>query len=173
MKKVVGLFCLSMLVLVGCKNSNKNKSSDLVYEEENYEFFGDNITLDKVVSKEEAWSHYKDLKVGDTIVIKFVSNIDKVCQKKGCWVTLELDDSQKSFVKFKDYAFFAPMNASGHEAIVNGKAFVSEISVDELKHYAKDAGKTEEEIALITESKKTYGFMADGIAIKKDATHEG
>lgn len=173
MKKVVGLLCLSLLVLAGCKNSDKSASSEVVYEEGNYEFFGDNITLDKVVSKEDAWSQYKDLKVGDTIVIKFVSNIDKVCQKKGCWVTLDLDDSQKSFVKFKDYAFFAPMNASGHEAIVNGKAFVSEISVDELKHYAKDAGKTEEEIALIIEPKKTYGFMADGIAIKKDIAHEG
>ncbi len=57
------------------------------------------------------------------------------------------------------------LHASG-EAIVNGKAFVSETSVEELKHYAEDAGKSKEEIEAITEPKRTYGFLADGVLLK-------
>ena len=35
-----------------------------------------------------------------------------------------------------------------------------------LKHYAEDAGKSEEEIALITEPIYELGFIADGVIIK-------
>ena len=47
------------------------------------------------------------------------------------------------------------------------KAFVTEISVNELKHYAEDAGKSEEEIAEITEAEKTFAFEADGVLLKQ------
>ena len=43
--------------------------------------------------------------------------------------------------------------------------FVNEVSVDEQRHYAEDAGKSKEEIALITEPKKTYSFEADGVLL--------
>jgi hypothetical protein len=51
--------------------------------------------------------------------------------------------------------------------VVKGKAFVSIESVDELKHYAKDAGKSQAAIDSITKPESTYGFMADGVLIKK------
>jgi hypothetical protein len=35
-----------------------------------------------------------------------------------------------------------------------------------LKHYAEDAGKTEKEIAQITEASYKLGFTADGVIIK-------
>ncbi len=60
-----------------------------------------------------------------------------------------------------------PLNADNKEVIVDGRAFVTEISVKELQHYAKDAGKTEEEIANITEPKFTYAFEADGVLMKE------
>jgi hypothetical protein len=52
-------------------------------------------------------------------------------------------------------------------AIVSGKAFVDVVSVDELKHYAKDGGKSKEEIAKITKPEVTYSFLASGVYIKK------
>jgi hypothetical protein len=60
-----------------------------------------------------------------------------------------------------------PLDSKDSEVIVNGKAFVKETSVKELQHYAEDAGKTKEEIALITESKVEFAFEADGVLIKK------
>ena len=77
-----------------------------------------------------------------------------------------MDDENKVMVKFKDYGFFMPLNAKG-EVVINGKAYVSETSVDELRHYAEDAGKSKEEIAAITETQRTYSFEADGVLLKQ------
>ena len=54
---------------------------------------------------------YKTLKKGDSIAVKFQSNIKEVCKKKGCWMQMDLTDDKQSFVKFKDYGFFVPLNA--------------------------------------------------------------
>ena len=110
---------------------------------------------------------FKNLKEGDTLEVKFKSEINEVCQKKGCWMTLDLADDKEAFVKFKDYGFFVPKNAQDKEVVVNGKAFVSVESVEVLKHYAKDAGKSQAAIDSITEPKVTYSFMADGVLIAK------
>jgi len=132
-----------------------------------YAAFGDKIIADKALSKEQMYAKYKSLRNGDTVNIKFKTKVKDVCQKKGCWMALQLPDEKESFVKFKDYAFFVPLNAAGQDAVVSGKAFVSEISVAQLKHYAKDGGQSEAEINKITEPKKTYGFLADGVLISK------
>ena len=110
---------------------------------------------------------YKSLKKGDTINVQFKSTIKSVCKKKGCWMKLILNNEEVSFVKFKDYGFFVPLNADSNEAIVNGKAFVEIVSVDELRHYAKDGGKSKEDIAKITKPEITYSFLASGVYIKK------
>jgi len=80
---------------------------------------------------------------------------------------LDLGNNKESMVRFKDYGFFVPLNADHKEVIVNGKAFVTEISIDELRHYAKDAGNSEEEIAAITEPEFTYAIEADGVLMKQ------
>ena len=81
---------------------------------------------------------YATLKEGDTLEVKFQSAINEVCQKKGCWMNVALENDNSAFVKFKDYAFFVPMNAENKDVIVEGKAYVSIESIDDLKHYAKD-----------------------------------
>ena len=79
---------------------------------------------------------------------------------------MQLDTGEEQvFVKFKDYGFFVPTDASG-DAIVEGKAYLEEVTVEELQHMAKDGGKTEAEIAAITEPKRELRFMADGVLIK-------
>lgn len=132
-----------------------------------YASFGSKIVADKALTKEEMLKKYKGLKPGDTVTVKFKSKIKDVCQKKGCWMAMELPGGKESFVKFKDYAFFVPLNAAEQDAVISGKAFVSETSVAQLKHYAKDGGQSEAEIAKITEPKVEYKFMADGVLISK------
>lgn len=46
-------------------------------------------------------------------------------------------------------------------------AYKSQTSVEELRHYAEDAGKSKEEIESITEPRIEYTFMADGVYLKK------
>lgn len=132
-----------------------------------YASFGDKILADKALTKEQMLQKYKTLKAGDTVAVKFKSKIKEVCSKKGCWMALELPGGKESFVKFKDYAFFVPLNAADQEAIVSGKAFVSETSVAQLRHYAQDGGESQEAIAKITQPKIEYKFMADGVLISK------
>jgi len=71
-------------------------------------------------------------------------------------------------VRFKDYGFFVPKEGvEGKEAIMHGYAKMDTISVDMLRHYAEDAGDSEEEIMKITEPSYTLEFIADGVLIEK------
>ena len=133
----------------------------------NYALFGEKFETNKVLTEKQMLKKYKTLKAGDSIAVKFVTKIQSVCKKKGCWMNLDLGNGEKAFVKFKDYGFFVPLNADNSEAIVSGYAFVKEVSVNELKHYAKDAGKSKEEINKIKKPEITYSFMANGVYIKK------
>lgn len=133
-----------------------------------YVSFGDSITADGAISKEKLFSQYQSLKEGDTIEVKFTSEILDVCQKKGCWMNVDLGKDEKAFVKFKDYGFFMPLNSKGEDIIVNGKAFLSIESIEDQKHYAKDAGKSQQAIDSITSPIKTYSFLANGVLIEKN-----
>lgn len=169
MKKIAVVLMLSVFGFVGCKQNTEKPDENIVLQEIKYESFGADIAKEKTtLSQEEMLHRYQNLKEGDTLNVNFLADINEVCQKKGCWMKVALGENEQSFVRFTDYGFFAPKNAAGRKTIMDGKAFLSVVSVDELKHYAKDAGKSEEEIAQIVEPQITYSFMADGIAIEKD-----
>ena len=143
------------------------QKSTKTFNSNDYALFGDKFKVSKIYTKNEMLKKYKTLKKWDTINVQFQSNIKAVCKKKGCWMKMELAGDDESFVKFKDYGFFVPLNADNSDAIVNGKAFVDVESVESLRHYAKDGGKSAAEIAKITKPEVTYSFLADGVYIKK------
>ena len=131
MKKIIVIAALS-IVLVSC-----NKKEETIVKSQSkltYASFGDKITDENPITKEEMLTKYKTLKAGDTINVKLTTKINEICQNKGCWMTLDLGNDENAFVKFKDYGFFVPMNAQKRESVVEGKAFVEETSVAELKH---------------------------------------
>ena len=163
MRKIV-TYTFCFFALTSCKKETVAIENE---KQDKYAYFGDSISDDKAISNDEMMVQFDKLKAGDTLNVKFKSKIKSVCQKKGCWMTLVLPNEKEAFVKFKDYAFFVPKNAKDEEVIVNGKAFVSIESVQELKHYAKDEGKSQAAIDSIVTPKTTYSFMADGVLIKK------
>ena len=165
MKKLV-LASAVLLTLISCKEESE-KEVVMTEPQTEYAVFGDSISSEGALSLEEITSKFGDLNEGDTVTLKFNSTIKDVCQKKGCWMNLSLADDKETFVKFKDYDFFVPMNAKNKEVVVSGKAYISEQSVADLKHYAQDAGKSQASIDSITAPKKKYLFMADGVLIKK------
>ncbi|MCG1036029.1 DUF4920 domain-containing protein [Polaribacter sargassicola] len=168
MKYLAQICLVTILAFTACKESKKETREAVEPKQEVvYDSFGEKITLDDAISSEKLLAKFKDLKVGDTLDVKFTSSIEDVCPKKGCWMKLPLAEDKTTFVRFKDYGFFMPLDSKGREVVVNGKAFVKETSVEELQHYAQDAGKTEEEIAAITESKIDFAFEADGVLMKK------
>lgn len=168
MKNSLIILMLSLL-FVSCKSNEKEgENKELVKEEIAYASFGDKIDDVDALTTKKMTDTYKNMSVGDTINTKMMATVKKVCQAKGCWMTVNLENGETATVKFKDYGFFMPKNISGKDVVVNGKAYVSEVSVDEQRHYAEDGGKSKEEIAAITEPKKTYTFLADGVLVKED-----
>lgn len=156
-----------LTLLVSCKDQAKTNTAEATESPEiAYASFGDKIEAEGAITATEMAERYKSLNVGDTMTTKVSAKINEVCQMKGCWMKLDLGNDEDVMVRFKDYGFFMPLNAEG-EVIVNGKAYVTETSVDELRHYAEDAGKTAEEIAAITQAEKTYAFEADGVLLKQ------
>ena len=97
---------------------------------------------------------------------KISGKIVETCSKKGCWMTLDTGEDTL-FIKFRDYGFFVPIDSvEGKTAVIQGDLFLDTTTVEMLKHYAEDAGKSEEEIAQITEPIYELGFIADGVIIK-------
>ncbi len=167
MKKIIFLFAISV-ALFSCKNEKEvaEETVEDVKKEIAYASFGMEINDVDALTSERMMEHYKGLKAGDTVPAKMKAKIVEVCSKKGCWMKLDMDGENQVMVKFKDYGFFMPLNAEG-DVVVNGKAFVTETSVDELRHYAEDAGKSKEEIAAITDPKFEYRFEADGVLLEQ------
>lgn len=158
------------MMMLACKNDKK--APEVASEKVSYASFGEKINTDGSISKEEMMIKFKTMKEGDTLNVKFSSKVNSVCKAKGCWMKLDLDEEKESFVKFKDYSFFVPLNSDDRNVIVNGKAYVTEVSVAEQQHFAKDAGKSDEEIALITTPKFTYSIMADGVLMEEEVSNE-
>ncbi|MET3036371.1 DUF4920 domain-containing protein [Chryseobacterium sp. NRRL B-14859] len=116
------------------------------------------ITVDKLSKKLKA-----DNKKAENIVVK--GKVTDVCEKKGCWLTIQTEDNSKFFVKMKDYAFFVPTALKGKNVVLEGNAERKVISVNEQKHYAEDAKKPQSEIDAITQPKEEVRFVANGIKV--------
>ncbi len=167
MKKTLVLLLMSLMVLA-CKKDQKNTGqTDIKQEEIAYASFGMEIIADDALAADRMAVHYEGMAVGDTVPAKMVAKVEEVCQAKGCWMVLKLNDDEEVMVRFKDYGFFMPKDIAGKEVVVNGIAFVSEMSVEEQRHYAEDKGETKEAIEAITSPKKTYSFEADGVLLKQ------
>lgn len=105
----------------------------------------------------------KENKKVENVAIK--GKVTDVCDKKGCWLTIETEDNSKFFVKMKDYAFFVPTALKGKNVVLEGSAERKVTSVDEQKHYAEDAKKPQSEIDAITQPKEEIRFVANGIKV--------
>jgi hypothetical protein len=164
--KKLSLLALALGILMAC-NSDKKKEESVIETETQeiaYQSFGDKITAENVMSRDDLIEKYKKLKPGDSVHVKFTSEVKEVCQNKGCWMKMDMGEEQ-AMVRFKDYGFFMPKDLAGTEVIVEGYAFVDEMSVEDQRHYAEDAGKSPEEIAAITEPKRTLSFTSSGVLI--------
>lgn len=155
---VVSIFFMGIM---GCKHNDKPVATDDVGQ-----YFGEKITADGVIDFNELLDK---MATSEEVEATVSGKVESVCQAKGCWMNIVSPDGSKNeemFVKFKDYGFFMPLDISGKEVIMRGKAYKEETSVDELRHYAEDEGKTAEEIALINEPLVELKFMADGVILK-------
>jgi hypothetical protein len=111
---------------------------------------------------------YDLAKNGEVKNIVLEGEITQTCAKKGCWMDVKVSEQDTLMVRFKDYGFFVPKEGvEGLRTVVKGKAKMDTISVEMLRHYAEDAGDSEEEILKIMEPKYVLEFIADGVLIEQ------
>ncbi len=166
--KNFNILLMFLVFFPGCKHQEKQYKTDEKAEvSKEFPFFGKKIESNGVKESKEMLGIYRSLAVSDTVAVKFTATVIEVCKAKGCWIKLQLEDGQEAMVRFKDYGFFVPKDIVGKRVIINGLAFVEEMSIEGQRHLADDAGKSETEIVDITRVKKTFGFEADGILIRQ------
>ena len=124
--------------------------------------YGEKTTADGAVPASSIASKMKGL---DSLAVKVIGTATSVCQKKGCWLQVDIGEGKTMRVRFKDYGFFVPKDISGKTVVMDGHAFNSTTSVAELRHYAQDAGKSKAEIEKITEPEVNLNYEARGVIV--------
>ncbi len=124
-------------------------------------FFGEPFVTENAVAFE---SMLEKAQGQDSLVVTVQASVTEVCQMKGCWMNIQGKDTAESMmVRFKDYGFFMPKDIADRQVIAHGYVFRETVSVDDLRHYAEDAGKSKEEIEAITEPEEKWSFLASGV----------
>ncbi len=150
---------LSVLFLAFACNQAPEQTAEVV----ELEYYGEEITEEGALEVAKLAEMMAD---GEQQEVKLVATIEECCQKKGCWMKVDMGDGKTMRVTFKDYGFFVPMDAAGRQVVMEGVASYEETSVEALRHYAEDAGQSADEIAAITEGKKELVFEAKGVILK-------
>ncbi|MBI2967452.1 MAG: DUF4920 domain-containing protein [Bacteroidetes bacterium] len=126
--------------------------------------FGEAITEDGAILATEIATNTGD---ADSVALKVTGKITDVCQKKGCWMMVDIGNGKEMRVTFKDYGFFVPKDAAGKTAVIDGYAYKDTVPVEALKHYAEESGKPQSEIDAITEPEIALAYEARGVIIKE------
>ena len=129
----------------------------------NYERYGELFETSEIINYELERDNFLNC----SSKVKIEGEILSSCPMKGCWMKISVE-KDTVLVRFKDYGFFVPKNGiEGKSTIISGKLSVDTLSIAQLQHYAQDAGKSKEEIALISKPEITISFLADGVLIKE------
>ena len=123
--------------------------------------FGIKTTADGAVAANELTNVMAEKTTAD---VKVKGTVTEVCKAEGCWIRMQTA-SGTMLIKMKDHSFTVPLALNGKTIVADGVAELKETSVEMLKHYAEDAGKTKAEIAAITAPKKEIVLQAKGILV--------
>ncbi len=145
-----------------CKDetvANSKVESEKKSAKKDPNLFGEALTLNQPVTVDEALAQFKTEKA-KTLLLE--AKVDKVCQTKGCWMTLKSTTSDVR-VKFKDYGFFVPISLVGKTVWVQGQMTERKLSLAQTQHYVQDEGG---DPSKVTEARTDYQFVASGVLVK-------
>ncbi len=150
--KKFALIALGLVFLAACKEAPKSGN------------FGETITADGATPVADMVAKMNGQE--EEMTGKVIGKVEEVCQAEGCWYTYDLGEGKSMMVMTKNHAFQLPKDCSGKTAIAEGRIYWKTTSVEDLKHYAVDAKKTQEEIDAITEPKRELRFEATGVILQ-------
>lgn len=135
--------------------------SEPVQQTDAYEVFGAEVdTWDTAIELSELINAPEDF---TDKVITIETEIAEVCEKKGCFFVANAG-SESARITFKDYGFFIPTDSKGKTVKLIGNFEVKELTEEEAKHYAEDAGQDPDKI---TGPQKEYSIVATSVLVPK------
>lgn len=157
----ISVLLIAFALFAACNNQSKTEASipELV---KGTAIYGDSVRNENIIQLASIQSSMK----GETKKeLKLRGQVKEVCQNKGCWMTMDMGNGESIRVTFKDYKIFVPKDLGGKEVVLDGFAYLDTSSVESQQHYAKDAGKSEAEIAAITSPKVQLAYEAKGVVV--------
>lgn len=165
--KCFNIFLVLLIGASACGQKNRQNLPDSISQSQTkYSVYGTELDTINSLQASEIAELFGKLTVADTLAARFGGVVTSVCQAKGCWMKVALEDGEAVMVTFKDYAFFVPKDITGKHIVLNGIAFVEEMSVADQQHFARDSGMREAAISAIKKPKKSYRFEADGVLLE-------
>ncbi len=125
--------------------------------------FGAKFSAKNPVTVEEMSSALQ-LKEDKKMEVTVKGIVSEVCTREGCWLKIQSPNGSM-MVKMKDHAFLVPLAINGKEIIIHGIAEQKTTSVEMLRHFAEDAGKSKEDIEKIMEPKTEIIIDAEGVVV--------
>jgi hypothetical protein len=165
MRYLIMMVAVSFLAACGSHNHEHAEGTEATADTTatNAGWYGEEFEITEAISGVEMAALMNDSSNNEFIV---EGTIQECCQKKGCWMKVDMGNGEAMRVTFKDYGFFVPLDAAGSTMTMKGIAMYDTLSVDYLKHLAEDAKASQEEIDAITEPELALVFEATGVHIK-------
>lgn len=190
MNRLLLLPLLLGLFLVGCQDAPDVDDMELADEAADleatdglvmvdgteYVAYGDLLAMDEdeeVVALDPA-ALTQDLGTYQNTVVRVEGTVAKVCQMKGCWLTLQNPTGTPIRVEVPrdeegEYVYTFPTDLGIAEVIVEGTVTSDETDVETLRHFAEDEGRPADEVEAITEPQQTVILTARGALVKQPA----
>lgn len=158
------MFRAALTVLALTLSFACSSTYDRSVEVEGWQSFGAGVSGARVLTLDELLAD-PAAHDGDTLV--FEAPVLDVCPKKGCWMTFDTGEAEMR-VTFQNYGFFVPRDIAGRKVRVQGVFQMTEISLEDARHYLEDAGRHEDAAAL-TGPQKGYAVVATGVLLEDEA----
>ncbi len=131
--------------------------------------YGEDITLKEKTNISDILSN-PEVYLDKAVLVE--GEILDVCPKLGCWMEIKSDvEGEKIKVKFKDGEIVFPVEAKGKNALVEGKVYKIDLTVDEaVEYYQHQAEERGEEFdpSTVTEVVTIYQIKGIGAEIDKE-----
>ena len=162
MKKIVLLaLMVGFSTSVFAQETDVVRLSEPVEVTETHEVFGAEVeswgevsTLKSIIQNEKELSGKE---------VSLETEVAEVCEKKGCFFVAN-EAGYSARITFKDYGFFIPTDSKGKKVTLVGTFEVKELTEEQAKHYAEDAGKDPD---AIEGPQKEYSIVATSVKVPK------
>jgi hypothetical protein len=155
---------LTILIAAGCQHASHHGQESGKTGALPAGNFGESISTEDAVPAGQLAGLFAG---SDTVEVTLSGDIAASCKHSGCWMEMDIGNKEHLHVTFQDEKFTIPLDAAGKHAIAQGVAIRQLIPVETLRNYAREDGKSEEEVAMITEPVWSYEMVATGVLIEE------